>query len=125
MPRVSASSALMPSGPTLPATKTSFPLHSLPREPRSRSVYLVRSIPETESFESHPVGAKCVGFNDPRARGDVGLMNFAHPLRLADAEFLETALQRDAVVEQHRAHRAVATDETTLEFVEEIHRLCA
>ena len=76
-----------------------FSFYGLLRQLGGGRIYLVGSIPESKSVEAHPAGAEGVGFNDPRACSDVGLMNLAYPLGLADAEFLETALQRDAILE--------------------------
>ena len=123
MPLVSASSAVIPSGPTLPATQTSFPCAARRARRAAAGIYLQCLIAETKPIKAHPAGAERVGFNNPRTGRDVGLMNLEHPLRLTQAKLLETSLQGNALVEQHRAHCAVAADDTILEFVEEIHCL--
>ena len=48
-------------------------------------------------------------------------MNRAHPLRIADANLLETRFHRQTLIEQQRSHRAVATDDALLKFIEEVH----
>src|SRR5205814_9324615 len=48
-------------------------------------------------------------------------MNRAHPLRIADANLLETRFHRQTLIEQQRSHRAVATDDVLLKFIEQVH----
>jgi hypothetical protein len=48
-------------------------------------------------------------------------MNRLHALRITDANFLETRLHRQTLVEQEGSHRAVSADDALLEFIEEVH----
>ena len=43
------------------------------------------------------------------------------PIRLAQAQFFETALQRNPALEQERPDRAISADQACLEFIDQIH----
>ena len=104
-----------------PGHGNGFAMSRLQSQPSRARVDLPRLFAKAEPVESDSVRSKSVGFNHLRADRDVGIMHLAHSFRIAQAKFFQTTLQWNAVLEQHCPHGAVATDQSTSEFLEKIH----
>ena len=91
-----------------------FSTPSLFRETGGSGIDFACLLTKTKTFQPHRVRAKRIRFNHPRARCDVRVVNFAHPLRLTQAKLLQAAFKRDAFFEQHCAHRTVTADQVAL-----------
>src|SRR5258708_35587120 len=72
--------------------------------------------------ELEAIGAERVGFDDLRARFDVGLVDAENSFRLGGIKFVETALRAHGFV-QHRTHRAIGDENRGLQPFVEIENL--
>jgi hypothetical protein len=79
-------------------------------------------IGEAERRELEAIRAKSVGFDDMRARFDVGLVHAKNGFRLRGVQFIEAALRAHGFV-QHRAHGAVGDEDGVLQPSVEIVNL--
>jgi hypothetical protein len=77
------------------------------RNARALRVERLGLVGQTEVGQLEPVGAKGVRLDDVGARADVLAVHLGDQVGLRQVEFVETAIEKDALAIEHRPHRAV------------------
>jgi len=86
----------------------------------TRQAGIAADLPPLRQAEAE-AAAELQRLNHARTGRYVIAMNRTHPIRIAHANFLETRLHRQTLIEQQRSHRAVAADHMFLELIKKVH----
>ena len=92
----------------------------LPGQPYAGLVDGAQFFGEAKGSQPCAVGPERVGFDDLGAGLDVFLMHFLDQRRRGEIEFIETAIDEDALRVQHRAHGAIGHQHTPSKLLPEL-----
>ena len=87
----------------------------VPRQLRSLQVDRVHLVGQPERAELDPVRAERVRLDHVGPGADVGVVHLADQIRFLDVQFVERAVQENALRVQHRPHRAVADEDALVD----------
>jgi hypothetical protein len=86
-----------------------------PGDPRALGVHRARLVRKAEVGELETIRAKRVRLDHVRAGAHVLPMHLGNQIRLCEIQLVETAVEKDALGVEHRAHRPIADENALIE----------